>query len=118
MAKKTVKKIVKKEGVVIYDVPSKEEHAKAQAASEKVARDAAAKSAKDLKAAKAKVEKGLKAGKKAIDATLERVMSDLRHRLSTKEQAAQIASLDDSALAHEIVRLVMSEMTKLKPEDL
>lgn len=76
------------------------------------------KGAKNLMAARAKVEKGLKAGKKAIDGVLERVMSDLRRRLSTKEQAAQVASLDDSALAHEFVRLVMSEMTKLKPEDL
>lgn len=114
--KKTAKKPV--EGVVIYDVPSREAHAAAQAASEKAARDAAAKNAKSLKAAKAKAERGLKAAKKAIDLTLERVMSDLRLRLSTKEQAAQVEGLDDKTLAHEIVRMVMSEMTKLTPEDL
>lgn len=122
MAKKTVKKTVKK--VAPSDAPggrplrSKADRDKAKAASDKAIKDAADETARRLKAAKAKVEKGLEVGRQAIDLALKRVTSELRLRLSTKEQVEYVGSMDDKSVAHEVVRLVMSEMTKLNPEDL
>jgi hypothetical protein len=122
MAKKTAKKTVKKapavEGPRLYDAPSKEENDKAKAASEKVIADAKAKKEKKRKEIKGKVEKALKVGKTAIDMTMERVTSQLRHRLQSRAQEQYLDGLEGPALAQEVVRLVIGEMTKLTPEDL
>lgn len=129
MAKKAAKKTTTKkktaakpspaeEGVVLYATPDLAEREAELRRSEEIEKKARAERAAKLKKVKGRVEGCVRKGRDLVDLTFERVMSQMRHRLSERSQVDYLDAMDDTGLNREVIGTIIRELTKLKDEDL